>query len=162
VRAPWKRKIARGRRWIRLTEIHDQDEWPRPRGGAQTVPMAEAGCETAEIAGITPKIEWLLREAPGKSPCDRGPAQPGRRAMLSSKVIKRRRKCAVSDESIRQQLHGADGVCLRPAPPSSRPGMGTVRQGAEAQPRRAPKMGNFRPRRHPPRGMEVYFEEELN
>jgi hypothetical protein len=63
---------------------------------------------------ITPSIELFLREALDKSPREYGLAQPSWTTRLLRKVIKRRYKCEVSDECIRQHLHAVDGVCRRP------------------------------------------------
>jgi transposase len=84
---------------------------------------------------ITPAIELFLREALGKSPRDYGLAQPSWSTLLLRKVIKRRYKCEVSDECIRQHLHAVGGVCRRPT--------WTVRHRAEAQPGYAQKKAQF-------------------
>jgi len=80
-------------------------------------------------------IELFLREALSKSPRDYGLTQPNWTTMLLSKVIKRRYKCEVSDECIRQHLHEVDGVCRRPT--------WTVRHRAEVQPGYAQKKAQF-------------------
>lgn len=84
---------------------------------------------------ITPAIELFLREALVKSPREYGLAQPNWTTMLLSKVIKRRFKCEVSDECVRQHLYDVDGVCRRPT--------WTVRHRAEAQPGYAQKKGQL-------------------
>jgi len=80
---------------------------------------------------ITPAIELFLREAVAKSPRDYGLVWPNWTTNLLSKLIKRRFKCEVSDECVRQHLHYVDGVCRRPT--------WTVKHRAEAQPGYAQK-----------------------
>lgn len=93
------------------------------------------GLRSGRPPEITPAIELFLRAALVKSPRDYGLRQPNWTTMLLSKVIKRRYKCEVSDECVRQHLHDVDGVCRRPT--------WTVRHRAEAQPGYAQKKGQF-------------------
>jgi len=93
------------------------------------------GLRSGRPPEITPTIELFLREALVKSPREYGQAQPNWTTVLLRKVIKRRFKCEVSDECVRQHLHDVDGVCRRPT--------WTVRHRAEAQPGYAQKKGQF-------------------
>jgi transposase len=93
------------------------------------------GLRSGRPPEITPAIELFLREALVKSPREYGQAQPNWTTALLSKVIKRRFKCEVSEECVRQHLHDVDGVCRRPT--------WTVRHRAEAQPGYAQKKGQF-------------------
>jgi transposase len=95
----------------------------------------QEGLRSGRPPAITPVIELFLREALSKSPRDYGLTQPNWTTMLLSKVIKRRYKCEVSDECIRQHLHEVDGVCRRPT--------WTVRHRAEVQPGYAQKKAQF-------------------
>lgn len=84
---------------------------------------------------ITPAIELFLREAVVKSPRDYGVACPNWTTALLAKVVKRRFKCDISDECVRQHLHSVDGVCRRPT--------WTVKYRAQAQPGYAQKKGQL-------------------
>lgn len=93
------------------------------------------GLRSGRPPEITPVIELFLREAIVKSPREYGQAQPNWTTALLGKVIKRRFKCEVSEECVRQHLHDVDGVCRRPT--------WTVRHRAETQPGYAQKKGQF-------------------
>ena len=61
MRPPLKLKPVRGRQSNRLREMYDQAQCPRLRRRAQTVLLAQAGYEVAEIAQITRQSSWTVR-----------------------------------------------------------------------------------------------------
>lgn len=68
------------------------------------------GLRSGHPPEITPAIELFLREAIVKSPREYGQTQPNWTTALLGKVIKRRFKCEVSEECVRQHLHAVDGI----------------------------------------------------
>ena len=61
MRPSLKLKPVRGRQLNRLREIYDQAQCPRLRRRAQTVLLAQAGYDVAEIAQITRQSSWTVR-----------------------------------------------------------------------------------------------------
>jgi transposase len=61
MRLSLKLKPIRGRQLNRLREMYDQARYPRLRRRAQTVLLAQAGYEAAEIAQITRQSCWTVR-----------------------------------------------------------------------------------------------------
>lgn len=106
------------RRWLyRFMAEGCEGLWEAPRSGRPPE--------------ITPAIELFLGEAVVRSPRDYDLARPNWTTALLIPVVKRWFKRAVSDECVRQHLHGVGGVCRRPT--------WTVRHRAETQPGYAQK-----------------------
>src|SRR5574341_1207371 len=61
MRPPMTLNPVRGRQLKRLREMYDQAQCPRLRRRAQTVLLAQAGYEVAEIAQITRQSSWTVR-----------------------------------------------------------------------------------------------------
>lgn len=89
------------------------------------------GQRSGRPAEITPAIENYLREAVGQSPHQYGYRRPGWTTALLAKLVRRRFKCDVTDECIRQHLERIGVVCRRPT--------WTVKHKAQAQPGYAQK-----------------------
>lgn len=128
MRPPMKLKPVRGRQLNRLCAMYDQAGYETSeitqitRQSCWTIRrwlhrFMTDGCEglweglrSGHPPEITPAIELFLREAIVKSPREYGQTQPNWTTALLGKVIKRRFKCEVSEECVRQHLHVVDGI----------------------------------------------------
>lgn len=128
MRPPMKLKPVRGRQLNRLCAMYDQAGYETSeitqitRQSCWTIRrwlhrFMTDGCEglweglrSGHPPEITPAIELFLREAIVKSPREHGQTRPNWTTALLGKVIKRRFKCEVSEECVRQHLHAVDGI----------------------------------------------------